>query len=38
MVEAQKILKLKENGSNNSEIARELKIDRKKVSRLVNNI
>ena len=32
-----KILELKEKGLNNSEIARKLNIDRKKVSRLVNS-
>ena len=32
-----KVLELKEKGLNNSEIARKLNIDRKKVSRLVNS-
>ncbi|WP_418895629.1 hypothetical protein [Romboutsia ilealis] len=32
-----KVLKLKEQGLNNSEIARKLNVDRKKVSRLVNS-
>ncbi len=32
-----KVLELKEQGLNNSEIARKLNIDRKKVSRLVNS-